>query len=262
MRHFSLCCMGVLLVLVACEQIDTLRFGEMRQMAVYESATHAAFPSVVRLGSGELLSVFREGRDPIFPDGVILLCRSKDGGLTWTPPDTIVSSSWDCRDPSITQLKDGLILVNFTQSRYDERGPVGCFTVRSFDHGKTFTAPRMVRLGDLDRAATSDAVLELKDGTLVMPVYGSRDGEGSSAWAVISQDGGETWPEAVLIAGGSEDRLNFYEPALVRLPDERLLCMLKTDDGGFLYQTVSEDGVGRGLRRCARMCRAKRRIWS
>ncbi len=230
-----------------CSRIEELRTGEVRRMTIYESRAHAASPGVTRLKSGELLVVFREGKERVSPDGKILMVLSKDAGRAWTRPDTIVSTPWDCRDPSVVQLRDGRIVVNFFQSRVNDEGEllgvVGCFTVRSFDNGKTFTAPRMVQVPGVDWAATSDAVLELNDGSLLLPAYGGKKGESSGALAVISRDGGETWEERIVIAKDPENRIHYQEPSLTQLPDGRILCMVRTVGAeNFLYQVVSGDG--------------------
>jgi len=246
MRYFKILGLCVILIFGHCTQLDEFRYGEIRQISIYESNFHAAFPGAASMDSGELIVVFREGQDHVSPDGKILLCRSEDHGKNWSEPDTIVSTAWDCRDPSIVQLKDGLVLVNFFQSKYDDQGKiigaVGCFTVRSFDNGKTFTAPRMVQIPDVDWSATSDGILELNDGSLILPVYGGREGETSSAIAVISRNGGETWKESVVIAKDTTGQIHFQKPALIKLPDGKILCVLRTAGADrFLYQTVSED---------------------
>jgi hypothetical protein len=246
MRHFMFLILFVSLVLSSCTRIDELRYKETRQVEIYRSKRHVAFPGVVQLKTGEMLVVFREGENHVSPDGKILLCRSTDKGKTWSMPDTIVSTYRDCRDPSIVQLRDGLIIVNFFQSRYDTAGKIigaiGCFVSLSYDNGKTFTAPRMIQIEGYEWTATSDAIIELNDGSLILPVYGGKEGGKSCAAAVISRDGGNNWEEVYTIAQDSENRIYFQEPALIELPDSKLLCILRTAGaGGFLYQTVSTD---------------------
>jgi len=247
MRYFLLLGYTVLIVINACTRIDDLRYGEIRSAVLYTSQRASSNPGAVRLKTGEITVVFREASETSSPDGCLLRITSENNGKTWSPPDTIASTAWDCRDPSITQLRDGLIYVNFHQSRPDPRRAgipsIGCFTVRSFDNGKTFTSPRMVPLEGFRWTATSDAILELQDGTLLFPAYGSRDGDVSVAFTVISHNGGETWEDVRVIAQDPEERLGYLKPALIRLPDGRILCLLETDDPeGFLYTCMSEDG--------------------
>jgi hypothetical protein len=204
-------------------------------------------PSAVRLKSGELFLVFRATSETNALDGNILLISSENGRKNWSPPDTIVDTSWDCRDPSIMQLQDGLIIVSFFQSRYDMDTEivhsVGCFTVRSFDNGKTFTSPRMIPIDGFNETATSDAIVELDDGTLILPAYGAREGEASSTFAVMSENGGETWNDVYMITDASEEGVGYEKPVMLRLPEGKILCMMESHgQTGSVYQTVSEDG--------------------
>lgn len=243
----------VLFVLIGlisgCAEIESLRYGEMRHRVVAESAGHAGFPDIVRLKTGEWMVVYRQGSGHVSADGVIMRTVSADRGKTWSEPDTIVNSVWDCRDPSVIQLEDGLILISFFQSRYDEPGkdpiPVGCYLVRSFDNGRSFTAPRKIAVPGMDWSATSAKILIHSDGTLLMPVYGGNAGEKSRAMVVISRDGGDTWTDIVTVAGDPNQKINYQEPCFVLSPSGAVVCLIRTagaDD--YLYRTESED-IGR-----------------
>ena len=65
-------------------------------------------------------------------------------------------------------------------------------------------------------------MLELSDGTILLPVYESREAEDSS-WIYRSRDGGQTWGDTTQIAEG----LN--ETALLRLPSGKLIAMMRLD---------------------------------
>ena len=243
MRYHILGASLVIILIYGCEKIDALRYGEKRSVIVYSTESFASSPDAVQLKSGELMVVFNERSDSTALDGNILRTTSTDCGKTWSLPDTIVDTAWDCRDPSVTQLRDGLILVNFTQSNYDaqdeDRFPMGCFTVRSFDNGKSFTAPRKVSLEIFDWISTSAPVVELENGTLLLPAYGGRDGGPGSAFVVVSKDGGESWNDVFMI---TEDEAYFKNPCLIQLADKRLICLLEISGEGYgIYQSISED---------------------
>lgn len=237
----------VLITVVACEKIEKMDLLALQQVVVSESQEHLAFPSIEKLSSGELVCVFRRGRGHVSPDGNILLSRSNTNGYSWTPPDTIISTRLDCRDPSIMELSDGTLLLNFFQSKYDTSGkiigPFGVFVSRSYDGGQTWYTPKMVILEDYDWVATSSRIIETKDGALLLPVYGAREGQKSAALVVVSRDFGRTWNETHVIAFDSTGVIAFQEPALVQLPDGRILCVMRTaGDGHFQYQSYSGDG--------------------
>ncbi len=201
-----------------CILVDEFGLTEMRRSIVYSSSGYVSSPSVVRLGSGEHLIVFREADDQRAGNGLLLLSHSYNEGKTWSVPDTLVKSRWDCRDPSIVQLKDGIVIVNFYQVNNGELDSfsrsIGCFTVHSFDNGKTFTAPRMVRSPDWDWTATSDDILELENGRLLMPVYGAHQGK-ASLGIVFSTNGGETWEGPSNIAEDAENRVTYIDPSVM-----------------------------------------------
>src|SRR4030042_3121983 len=156
--------MAVLGAVLTCTQIGDLE--DDRLITLYSSRQHVAFPGIARLKTGENVVVFREGKGHVSPEGRIRLCRSTGG--SWTEPYTIVESHLDCRDPSVSGLKDGRVLVTFFQSRYDSSGrhvgPVGRYWVASYDNARTFTAPRMMETDRFSWTATSDALLQTSDG--------------------------------------------------------------------------------------------------
>jgi hypothetical protein len=140
-----------------------------------------------------------------------------------------------------------MVILNFFQSRYDSSGrlmgAIGCFISLSYDNAISFTAPRMIPIEDYAWSATSDDILELEDGSLVLPVYAGNPGERSSALAVISRDRGVHWDEVYVIARDAEGKIDFQEPALVLMDDGSLGCVLRTAGaGGYQYWAVSEDG--------------------
>ncbi len=248
MRFKILWILSGVIILAACTRIDDLRFGDKRPTTVVDSRMSVSTPGAMLQKSGDIMSVYRQGSTPSSLDGVILKTLSTDGGKSWAQPDTIVSTSWDCRTPSITQLRDGLIIVTFTQSRNDLRAgailPVGCFTARSFDSGQTFTAPRMISIPEFYWTATSDELLELDDGTLLLPFYGQRiDSAAVATFATRSTDSGESWENPVPVTEDSAGQKAFEHPTFLQLPDGRILCVADSPGSeGYLVQSESADG--------------------
>src|SRR6266404_5669995 len=107
------------------------------------------FPVLVGLRDGTLLSVFRGGAPHLGRAGRLDLAASKDGGLTWSKPWTVVDGPEDDRNPSLGQLRDGTLAMAFaTLSGYEadglklgERKFDGVFVMRSPDGGKAWTTP-------------------------------------------------------------------------------------------------------------------------
>ena len=156
---------------------------------------YQAFPDVCRLRNGDLLCVFYAGyghvshpNEKLPKGGRICAIRSRDEGQTWSDPVTVVDTPDDDRDPSVCQLPNGTILLNFfTYGKYEEYDT--CMA-RSKDGGRTWSEPEVILPG----YATSTPVRRLRSGRLLLPVYFAQDNEKRSfAAACLSNDQGKTW---------------------------------------------------------------------
>jgi hypothetical protein len=230
-----------------CTRIDELQYGEKQQITIHKANFYQTSPSTVLLKSGEWMVVYSKKEDDISSGGRIFLVSSNDYGKTWTSPDTIVNTTWHCQTPSIMQLRDGLIIMNFgSYQNSDKKSDIrssNCFIVRSFDNGKTFNAPRMIPVPGYDYIFTNSKILELKNGTLLLPVHGrKKNRQTNEIFAIISYDRGESFKDVTTIASDLHGQITFRNPSLIQLPQGKLLCMLETDKGDdLLYQTFSHD---------------------
>ena len=227
---------------------------------------YQAFPDVTLTRSGEMLCVFYAGfahvslpglapggkAPPACPRaGRICLARSADLGRTWPAPTTVVDTPLDDRDPSITELPGGDLLVVFfsLEPGADGRGFrfVRSSAVRSADGGRSWSDPAPL----FPDWAVSSPVRVLSDGRLALSLYyvgEAKDPAGSYGGVSFSRDGGKTWAEPVPIGKGGPLRLD-AEPDLVELPGGRLLAALRpvlalssSDDGGRTWSTPRRAG--------------------
>jgi hypothetical protein len=222
-----------------------------------------------RRAGGFSLEALRRGKyDHVDKGARIGLARSPDGGNSWELDRILEPFDPECgeQDPSIAELAGGTLLINFFRWRVvpaaekdrlgfparqqydgswsDVEGP---WIIRSFDGARTWERdPVAVDSAPLPRAGTSDAVLPLPDGTLLMGIYGADYGSAACrAYTVRSTDGGDHWGSAAEIAGDPAGRLSFEEPALACTAEGHLLAMLRCGSGGsyeYLYQARSFDG--------------------
>ena len=214
------------------------------------AGAYEAFPDVCRTTAGELLVVFYAGyghvsfpRDDL-PNGArICMVRSRDDGRTWGPPEVVVDTPLDDRDPSITQLSNGDLLVTFMTYSKDRSPTHEVFTTRSSDNGATWGEPQAVPVIFDGNQAVSEPVTELTDGTLLLPIYGSyadRAKKGSPCGVLISRDSGATWPEHVILEPVAGE--NLHEPSIEPLPDGRIYMLIRpvmmwsqSTDGGVTW---------------------------
>lgn len=177
--------------------------------------------------------------------------ESSDNGRTWQQVDvsddsnTIAMRIWW----SLWLDDHMLIGAGGERERWDETTRdyvrLGRATVmRSTDGGKTWTD--RVDLNDpaQDLLFHEARMIRLKDGTLVLPVYGQFDrkkrkfSDGYDAALFFSSDNARTWSEP-LIVGRAQPTLSFEEPAVVELGNGDLLVVVRQTN----RQQADNDGV-------------------
>ena len=219
---------------------------------------------VILLTNGDLVVVFREALwrgysthgDPTTRTSMV---RSTDGGETWH--SQVTPHTYAGNGCVIGQIADGSLIVNnfrwifapleegeerfrgYDGYREDERMSLamvneGVYTAMSRDDGYTWEPARML----LERAGTAGRVIDLDDGSILMPVNGRTDGGLGGAWVQRSTDGGETWERHGVVAPVLPG-LTFSEMRVLPLGGGRVLAGMRTREANF-YVSHSEDAGG------------------
>ncbi|MEA1951034.1 MAG: sialidase family protein [Planctomycetota bacterium] len=222
------------------------------------AGAYEAFPDVCRTRSGELLCVFYAGyahasppRDKLPKGARIAICRSKDDGLTWSAAETVVDTPIDDRDSSIIELPSGDLLVTFMNFDLKRtKGTHQAYSVRSSDGGKTWSQPKPIDTPFAQLEAISTPPRLMPDGRLLLTPYGNNTGDPRSykhAAVLESRDEGRTWTTLAEIKSAKHLLL---EPDLVRLPQGRLLMMMRavmtsseSTDGGHTWTDPKPVGI-------------------
>lgn len=209
---------------------------------------HAYFPSLAELPGGELLAAMDIGSAFEAVDVRSYVCRSSDGGKTWSRPALMFEPqapghpiSTTCR---IARMPDGQIVgaaCLFDRTHADEglsnpatEGFVRTqmAVVRSRDGGRTWTPPEPITAAlDWHHFETCSPIIAAREGRWLLPSSIWLDWEGKCppgahrAIAFVSDDGGRTWPKVTSVMDGSRDRITGWEQKLITLSDGRLMAV-------------------------------------
>ena len=204
-------------------QMDTQSYAPIRTSVVAQEAgpEQPRFPDAVRLHDGRIVVVYHYANAHTNANGVIRLVSSADNGRTWSAPRTVVTTAYDNRDPKITQLRDGTLLLTTFQTDWTKGGAnVGTFVYRSTDGGRTFPTYTKVE-SDIGTYEHGPAV-QLANGDVLQPLYGS------GARVARSTDGGRTFPaDQVTTVVADDAQYTNREPNIVVLPDGEVVMIIR-----------------------------------
>ncbi len=229
-----------------------------------EPGRYIGWPSVAKTRGGELLAVFSGDRDEhVCPWGKTQLVRSRDGGKTWSAPETVNNTPLDDRDPGILVTAKGTIIVSwftslaFADSNYiksyppalaqswkrhaEKLGPetrkqwLGSWVRRSTDGGRTWEDPVRVQ------GSAPHGPIQLRDGRLLYAgrVYWDAD---PAISVEESRDDGRTWKRIGTVPLAPGDIKYYHEPHIVETADGKLVVMIREESRNVMVQSESTDG--------------------
>jgi len=222
------------------DEVHLFRSRNADRNRVYQGSpgSGGGHPLVCQLGNGAVLAVFQAWDSD--SDWRILSSRSGDGGLHWSEPQVLVDGPDSEGNLALGVLRDGTVLLGY-ETFHIPRGKdapparyLAYQVMRSSDHGRSWSSPVKIPGGpDSLALASYSSILQLPDGTVLMPLYAYIEGEEEEAgqqssprhfsYLYRSRDGGRSWGDRSLIAAG------FNETNLVRLKSGKLLAVMREE---------------------------------
>ena len=258
---------------------------------IYRDEEYVAFPNLARLADGTVICAFRHARERqkeygrvthVDPTARDVYISSTDGGRTFESQlHVILDDEMSDQDPCVNVLSDGRIIVTYFRwdlvpigkgeekwgkaafgkygrslhGKYDCY-PDGASYSISDDNGKTWRhMPPLHMEGVPTAGGVRGNILEMPDGSLLMPFYGAlRTGELSRAGLVRSDDRGETWYYYSTMAFDESCKKHYLEANIYRTDSGRIVGLYRTQSDYTkpgvdfeetylnLHISVSEDG--------------------
>jgi len=245
--------------------------GVRQSDVLFDPACYTAFPHVIRLEKDELLMAFRQAPSQqrvrhTHPRSVITIMRSYDLGRNWDVENAGQMAAGGGQELAPFYLGKGVVggllamhevvpvnessrtaIPHIHKHEYPFRN-VGGFWCWSENSGLTWPLHHSVLFAP--KMQTCSTAIMCQDGGLLAPCYGNveRGLTGVSSNVVYrSDDKGRSWSAATVMAQGSRDTRDFYEPCILELERGHLLCLHRVgrcQDGrlGLLWQNESRDG--------------------
>jgi hypothetical protein len=208
-------------------------YDAMRQPA---ESRIAYFDSLCRLQSGVWLCGFQVGHMKHSPRSKIGLCRSQDGGKTWTQLDTQFETSIEGIPGSLAaaemvEAEPGRLLLFATWfDRSDPQRPLfnpatqGILRSRqllavSADEGHSWSPWRELPTPELAGCGTTGPVVQWADGTLAYTFESFKEYDDPrpachAAWLMVSRDGGRSFSRPLLVAHDPSHHVYYWDQRL------------------------------------------------
>lgn len=204
--------------------------------------------SMCRAPNGDLLYFCREGTTHVSAGdyAVMKLYRSRDQGLTWGTPTTIMSvASRDVRGYGAGTTPTGRIIVFFTVYNCDTATWQENRYFYSDDNGYSwssqYTMAKVALNGHTPNhdCATYDTIKAIADGKIGF-TYDGADGTYAQVRFAWSDDDGLTWNH-VLIGENAEVGDWWSEPSFAYLGGGQLVCMCRMEGAAGIHMFTSSD---------------------
>src|SRR5436309_3744559 len=261
------------LLLLVCIAVWTpagdVAYKVIDKQVVYNGKLGVSLPCVARAANGDILVQFNTGKD-CWPGSTAYLIRSTDGGKTWGAPCKLIESRRRGgaihTNVGLTSLKNRDLILPFIDAkiRDESRGfpnprhggheYARTHVIISKDSGKTWS-DWIPANGDVPWTAAHGRIVEMPDGRLLLPIWGSDLASGpkefgTDAYAgyLVSRDGGKTWGNFRKVGPFGEISLllladgNTLLASLKQHPS-RLTHVIRSDDNGRTWTQPKHFGV-------------------
>jgi len=209
------------------------------------------FPTLLRLGSGDLVAIMSNYADEQTANSTALVSRSRDGGLTWSPP-----TEHGYSDSHLERKNGDMVFLPYYLFPRD-RGLGAPYQIWARGASSLAWASAPLTIGGLPRPDRSfdeklglagfvfnGQTVKLRDGRHLATLYGSFRGDKRFSLITADSADGTAWTYRSTVADAHCPLVGEEGPseaAVCRLADGRLMCVFRLHSGRPLGQTFSTD---------------------
>ncbi|NQT59151.1 MAG: exo-alpha-sialidase [Bacteroidetes bacterium] len=203
------------------------------------------YPLTCLLDNGDLLCLYRQGKEKHSFDGVLMVQKSTDSGVTWSDQITVYNgvsnnSPESAQTGGLCQLADGSVAVFFTVveetasdiyifSEEGRRLRQRLCIARSYDRGISWSKPETLHLAGVSyNVYVGSRPFLLPNGDLFVPLEATGCHGQQFTLGTISEDGGNTFLPVTITAEDETGEFSYGDPKVTILPDGRVLMLLWT----------------------------------
>ncbi len=211
-------------------------------------------PGIVVTRDGSVLAYCeaRRGSRSDWADIEVLLCRSTNGGRTWSPPQRIADSGKNTVNNPVAIVDRSTGRIHFLYCINYAR----CYYIFSDDDGVTFSDPQEITSTfepfrkdyDWNVLATGPGHgIQLRSGRLLVPIWMStatHQHRPSAVSVIYSDDHGVTWQAGEIVCEHPSPLINPSETVAVQLSDDRVLLNIRSENRDYRRAlSSSSDGA-------------------
>ena len=201
-----------------------------------------AFPVTCQLHNNEILCLYRVGHTKHSRDGILLVQKSFDDGISWRDPTTVCDLMGthiphSVHAGAICQTKDGVVHALFTAvlaqdteeyifSNTGRKLEQYFYSTQSHDNGATWTHPKVHNIPNTPHLRyINSRPFALPDGDLLVPIEVTKP-DGCQAIMISRYSTSDRqFQPAIWCANDITGKLSFGDPSLARLPQGTIMVL-------------------------------------
>lgn len=239
MRRIFLSLVLSVLFFLYCSDISQYFSSSKKTVVLSTSTKPQDSITGVTFVSGEMIVFYNSSFEADSSFTNFLYQKSNDNGISWSVPEKVLPVDLNIINAYATKLNDESLVLIFNEILNSTEIQDYFYLIRSYDYGKTFTAPRRVEIPGYRQLQITGKAVQVGKSILLLPLQARNLEDSTLCLLLFSDDKGRNWDRIFEITSAS-DTNHFTNAVLINVADHGHCCLLETKNG-YLYSTFSSD---------------------